>query len=607
MHTEKVTDSSYKYQVGVGGTLDEFNTAQYLETYALCKRLESRFQPNEYLVIENVGQSDVVNPRIVINGRGNWFSVETILDSILRPGMTEAEKAIAIWGFASSIEVQCHENNRRVGPYYADEKSQPSRNTYKERGNPVKAANSYYCSGCQLSATNCVVLLRAAGLAARAVWMCPIDEYENHCVAEAWYDGGWHLFDPERRAFYLESDNTTVASYETLHKNPGLAARTHDNGFAVPYMAKRTHAKEYEKYYPPSVMPVARWVSTMGTTLRPGEKFIWRWDHIDKFRCGHNPRNRNYQPYRLANGKAIYRPDLKNPDFRKGIISERNIKTTGQDGQRPLVHSDRAGDVSFITYKMKTAYPIVGGIVGGKFFRKTKDDVCKIYLSVSDSDWTEVWSAARTGSIEPCVAIDRIMDVKFRGPVYECFLKYEFRAAAVPTDAGLDGAYMEFDVQMSSASLPSLSVGANEVLYRDDNSTRSGVRITHGWRESSATRPPLPPAKAVSPVDDSKGGSRGGSRGTAPKKLVWEPARHPDGNDPEGEIVDYHVQVSPRRDMLHAVSPNFDQLTFSGKPEWEVPRGWFAEGRTYYWRVRARDKWGAWSQWSDVWKFQLGQ
>jgi len=337
-HVENVTGREHEYQVNVAGTLDEFNTAEYPNTYNFCKRLESKFQPNEYLVVENLGNAEVVNPRIVINGRRDWFSAESILSSILLPGMTDAEKAMAIWRFASSIEVQCHDNNRRVGPYYPEECSQPSRNTYKERGNPVKATNCYYCSGCQLSATNCVVLLRTAGLPARAVWMCPIDEYENHCVAEAWHDGGWHLYDPERRSFYLESDNTTVASYETLHKNPPLAARTHDGGFASEYMGMKSHDNEYKRYFPPSVMPVERWVSTMGMALRPGEKFIWRWDHLGKFRCGYNPRNRNYEPYRLANGKVIYRPDLKNPNFRTGIVSERNIKTTSvlpQNQRRP--------------------------------------------------------------------------------------------------------------------------------------------------------------------------------------------------------------------------------------------------------------------------------
>ena len=65
--------------------------------------------------------------------------------------MTDAEKAMAVWKHAAGNEVQCHENNRRVGPFYPEDQSHPWRNTFKERGDPVRAANCYYCSGCQLS------------------------------------------------------------------------------------------------------------------------------------------------------------------------------------------------------------------------------------------------------------------------------------------------------------------------------------------------------------------------------------------------------------------------------------------------------------------------
>ncbi len=53
----------------MGGTLDEFNTAKYPDTYGNSKRLDWGFQPNGYLVLENVGTGDVVDPRIVIDGR----------------------------------------------------------------------------------------------------------------------------------------------------------------------------------------------------------------------------------------------------------------------------------------------------------------------------------------------------------------------------------------------------------------------------------------------------------------------------------------------------------------------------------------------------------
>ncbi len=75
----------------------------------------------------------------------------------------------------------------------------------------------------EFSATTCAVLARCAGLPARCVWMCPFDQYENHCVAEVFYDGRWHLLDPEARAFYLEADNRTLAGYESLHVERRLA------------------------------------------------------------------------------------------------------------------------------------------------------------------------------------------------------------------------------------------------------------------------------------------------------------------------------------------------------------------------------------------------
>jgi hypothetical protein len=591
-HVEYINSSTHTYKIQMDGTLDGFNTVHYLETYIACMREESRFEPNEYVILENTGDVDVVNPRIVINGRRNWFSADDILNSILKPEMTDGEKAMAIYRFASSIEVQCHENNRRVGPPYPDDKSNPSRNTFKERANPLKAANYYYCSGCSLSAANFVILCRHAGLIARAVWMCPLDVYETHCVAEVWYDGGWHLFDPEERSFYLGDDNITVASYETLHKNPSLVARTHTGGFASSGM--KTHAPEYKMYYPPHVMPVEQWLSTLAMTLRPGEKLIWRWEHLGKFRCGDNPRNRDNLPYRLANGKLIYRPDLTKPTSRKGVLSEFNMKAMSEYGKLPCLHPDIADVPGFVMYKVKTAYPIVGGVVGGKFYRKTKDDMCRIYMSVGDSDWIQIWSTDQIGDIEHYVPIDEVIDPKPNPAQYEYYVKYEFCAKDAPTDAGVNEVYVETDVQMSGAALPSLSVGANEVVYCDNTEAPHSVRITHGWQESSAARPPSPPAKPLTPADGAQ------VELNSLDKLVWAAAQDPDGH----LIAHYHIQVSPRSDMLHPISPNFDLVISSGQREWRLPQGWLLRGKTYFWRVRARNEWGAWSTWSLVWSFR---
>lgn len=96
-HTEQITAGTYTYTINVGGTLDEFNTTDFLDTYLGFKRLQSKFQPNKYLVIENIGDTDIINPRIVVNDRRNWFSADDILAGIFKPGMTDAEKAMAIF------------------------------------------------------------------------------------------------------------------------------------------------------------------------------------------------------------------------------------------------------------------------------------------------------------------------------------------------------------------------------------------------------------------------------------------------------------------------------------------------------------------------------
>jgi Transglutaminase-like superfamily len=613
-HIETIRNSFRIYHIQMDGTLDAFNTVYYPETYGKSHREASRFEPNKYVIIENKGNVDILNPRIVVNGRRNWFSADDIFSGILRNDMTDAEKAMAIFKFSSSHEVQCHENNRRIGPFFPDDgyqpndaairyekkdytrydKSNPSRNDFKERANPVKAANCYYCSGCQYSAANFVVLCRHAGLAARAMWMCPMDKYEIHCVAEVWYEGDWHLFDPERRSFYLNKDNMTLASYWEIHNNPSLAARTHDCGFAS--SGKDTHAPEYEKYYPPSVLPVEKdWLSTITMTLRPGEKFIWRWDNVAKFRIGDNPRNKGYQPYRLANGNMIYQPDLMNTVSRKGMLSELNIKTVYEDGGTPSVHTDIPNEISFVIYKVKSAYPVVGGIIGGKFYRKTKDDSCRLYVSIGNRDWVQVWSADETGNFEHYVPIDDIINPGPNPARYEYYIKYEFQSNNSSTDVGIDDIYIESYVQMSNAGLPSLSIGKNDIVYKDDTKNPHAVRITHGWQENAENKPPLPPAGPLTPTDSA------GIKLNSLQRLKWEGAIDPDRQ----EVVDYHIQVSPRPDMLYPVSPNFDRILFSGKPEWDLPQGWLIPGKTYYWRVRANDKWGAWSQWSRVWSFTV--
>ncbi|MDE2953680.1 MAG: fibronectin type III domain-containing protein, partial [Gemmatimonadota bacterium] len=69
------------------------------------------------------------------------------------------------------------------------------------------------------------------------------------------------------------------------------------------------------------------------------------------------------------------------------------------------------------------------------------------------------------------------------------------------------------------------------------------------------------------------------------------------------EVDDYHVQVSRYPDFRWCVCPTFDRYVsrtaYAGKTRWQPQfTGLLNPGERYYWRVRARNAQGVWSDWS---------
>src|SRR5438094_6686557 len=58
--------------------------------------IEQTWESNRAVRLENVGDTDVINPWLS-NGRNDFRSVKEIVAGALRPGMTDREKAIALW------------------------------------------------------------------------------------------------------------------------------------------------------------------------------------------------------------------------------------------------------------------------------------------------------------------------------------------------------------------------------------------------------------------------------------------------------------------------------------------------------------------------------
>jgi len=94
-HTEAITEGRHSYSVPFRGTIDGTMTRMPVGYAAFVQG----WQPNRSVKIENVGQSNVRNPWLAVNNRGDWRSLESIVAEATRGWTEPADRARAIWEF----------------------------------------------------------------------------------------------------------------------------------------------------------------------------------------------------------------------------------------------------------------------------------------------------------------------------------------------------------------------------------------------------------------------------------------------------------------------------------------------------------------------------
>jgi hypothetical protein len=528
------------------------------------------FEPMRSLKLENMGDTDIVNPWVTVNGKRDWRSTQSIVSEALRAygepaRMTQAEKARAIWEF-----LRRHRFHATTGDF--------------EVRDPVKMLNVYGFSLCGDNAPALMDLWRAAGLQTRRGF--PI----GHCVAEVWYDGGWHLLDGDESILFLDRDNRTVASERAIAHDHELSTRAYDDEL-LPALYNYDGTRSGD--YPPHT------AHAMHFTLRPGESFEWRWGQGSKHHYAPNPvlfllKSANLREWgpnawaTLRNGKWTYTPPLRSPAAARGVRTE-NVRWAGASGG-PAITPAVPARPAVLTWKISVPYAIVGGRLTATV-ELGAGASCVFSVSHDGAQWQEI-SRNQT-------RVDAGLDAFFPspGPVhYEYFLRAELTASGKAL-AGIDSLSIENDLQMAPLAMPSLELGPNRIVYTDETSGSRSVRATFEWVERSSVKPPLPVAEPVFPAD--------GSQPEGSKiAFEWERAVDAEG----GAAADYHFELSADPSMRWALSPAFDVLVSKtrdkGHPRFSLPSpGLLNPGETYYWRVRAKSEQGVWGPWSKTWRF----
>ena len=144
-HVETIVTQERRYTVIQGGTMDGRNCRSPMGCgIAREGAFLQTWESNRSVRMENVGQTDVVNPWLS-NGRNNFRNVDEIVAAAVTPGMTDAEKAFALW--FQEIQYRHHS---------------PGDNN--ELGDPVKVFNVYGYNTCGNDSICLATLWREAGL-----------------------------------------------------------------------------------------------------------------------------------------------------------------------------------------------------------------------------------------------------------------------------------------------------------------------------------------------------------------------------------------------------------------------------------------------------------
>ena len=339
-HTETLTTARGGFVVRMGGTMDGENTRTPVG-YGAWSRA---FEPMREVRIENIGDTPVANPWLLVNGRRDWRTVEKMVAGAVRGCATDRERAVAIWRFVI-------DNRFHATPNDGD------------NIDPVRQFNVYGYSLCGDIAQTIRQLWKVAGFRTRC------GRPHGHCLTEVWFDGAWRMLDGDESIVCLRRDNETIAGEEEIVRDHDLMKRTHTYGIlagddpltdqfsASLHVYEGRREGDYRDDFG----------HRMELTLRPGESLAWRWDNAGRFHGTDLPTGWGPQAGQpLANGRLAYAPPAP------AEAGERDGDALVVPMASPYVMVGgqldvRGGARVFISFDRKTWEPVAGNDLDSRF------------------------------------------------------------------------------------------------------------------------------------------------------------------------------------------------------------------------------------------------
>lgn len=212
------------------------------------------------------GEAVAAGVKVVSDKNVDCSSPETIVAGILKPGMSDQEKAEAIFYF---LVHRLYHHNAPEEP--SADKTRKYSGEVTKLMDTVKALNVYGYAICGSQSWYVNYMANAVGLKGR------IGGVDGHTVPEIKYGGGWHLFDVDMMGFVRRKDGT-VPSTDEIKADHSLILETHEKTPDIYFKYDKPKGELACLHIGLQFGMYGRKVSShsMNLTLRAGEKFT-RW------------------------------------------------------------------------------------------------------------------------------------------------------------------------------------------------------------------------------------------------------------------------------------------------------------------------------------------
>ena len=304
-HSVDIASRQHACAIRMGGTVDM--------DHALTREHATwhvGWQPNESLTIENIGAVPCENAKVIINDRGDWYTMESLLAEALRTARTEQEKVYLLWQFARSNR---HHDDPLFGSVSAD-----------ELHDPVKMLMAYGAGLCDDSGAIGSSMYYAAGFDNPPPFVRTL---HGHVMCEVFAGGRWQFMDIDENVFYLDRENELPVGGDVVARDHDLAHREFHYG---PVFGKWSTGYTAGALFGADDGRSTRLTSghQIRVNLRPGERIEYRWDNIGKWAMARNGRGRRW----VGNSHIVYEPSLADPN--RGSTNARNVSSVSVDDRR---------------------------------------------------------------------------------------------------------------------------------------------------------------------------------------------------------------------------------------------------------------------------------